>query len=581
VNVYELTNDIANIGVDAARPGRNSIALTEAEDNTINHVRDLALDMFERFEVPANHFEIREDAFGNLFITYFGTQRAPAVMSGSHVDSVRDGGNYDGPVGVASALKFLERMLASGQRSAHDYTVVAWRSEESSPTTGVACLGSRIATGTITRGDLEKMRYVDAAGNVTTLRDHFSNRYGALRWQQVLELAVSPQLGSDTVHAYEEVHIEQSAATQMLNADLAIVTDGIGGSRRETISIAPHQLSGYSITASEQEPYTKFTLKFFGRADHSGGAPHNGTDVRSSAPKLTFRRDALVAAHEAVSHLVAPFYSKDFPFHLLGSYCPQKTGFTTVPPEQIVELLVPATETRDAERMLQLQGWTVGAQRSVELLIDKETLTSGTHTALDAQQAWSLMQIPSQVEACAWSTIVAPQLHAYSMGGTLNSQPIQSSVGKVRATVTDFELLPNQGCHFNIDQRNVDAELAARLCYGITQVLEEKLTAAGVERASVHQVLSDSRHAPIDVVSVRTKQAIAALLGFTPAYMPSMPGHDAASMSKRGIPTSMTFVRHDGISHNPEEAVEPQHLENAVQVSHAYLATLLDLKPVQ
>jgi acetylornithine deacetylase/succinyl-diaminopimelate desuccinylase-like protein len=112
-------------------------------------------------------------------------------------------------------------------------------------------------------------------------------------------------------------------------------------------------------------------------------------------------------------------------------------------------------------------------------------------------------------------------------------------------------------------------------------VLEEKLTAASVQRASVHQVLSDSRHAPIDVVSVRTKQAIAALLGFTPAYMPSMPGHDAASMSKRGIPTSMTFVRHDGISHNPEEAVEPQHLENAVQVSHAYLATLLDLKPVQ
>lgn len=579
VNVFELTNDIANIGVDSTRPGRNSIALTEAEDATINRVRTLALEMFARFGVPADQYEIREDAFGNVFITYFGTQRGPAVMSGSHVDSVRDGGNYDGPVGVASALQFLERMLASGQRSANDYTVVAWRSEESSPTTGVACLGSRIATGTITPAELEKMRYVTPEGTATTLRDHFAGRYGAVRWQQVLQLAQQPELGAGNVRAYEEVHIEQSAATQILNADLGIVTDGIGGSRRETLSVAPQQLHGYQVAASESAPLTKLTLRFIGRADHSGGAPHNGTDIRFGAPQPKFRRDALVAAHTAISHLVAPFYAKEFPFHLLRSFCLQKTGFTTVPPEQVVEFVVAAEDTKDALRMLDLQRHAANAQRGVALEIQTQKVTSGTFTALNSTEAWALLQIPSQVEGNAWTTIVAPQLHAHIVGGSMDPQPVQSSVGKVRATVTDFELGPDHGCSFNIDQRNVDPELAARLSRSIQLMLEEQLAAAGLSRADVlHRVLSESRYAPIDAVSVSVKQRIAAVLGLAPAYMPSMPGHDAASMSKRGIPTSMTFVRHDGISHNPQETVERQHLEQAVQVSHAYLAQLLGIE---
>ena len=107
----DLVEEIAEIG--QSPEGRNAIALTETEDRTIELVNQMAVELFGRYQVDSSQYEIRTDAFGNMFITFFGEDKEKVIMSGSHVDSVKNGGKYDGVAGVASALRFLERLLHS------------------------------------------------------------------------------------------------------------------------------------------------------------------------------------------------------------------------------------------------------------------------------------------------------------------------------------------------------------------------------------------------------------------------------------------------------------------------------------
>src|SRR5258706_8630425 len=72
--------------------------------------------------------EKRIDAAGNLYLTLPGTDRAlPAIMTGSHLDSVPEGGNYDGAAGVVAGLAMLARWRRAGRQPARDITVMAGR----------------------------------------------------------------------------------------------------------------------------------------------------------------------------------------------------------------------------------------------------------------------------------------------------------------------------------------------------------------------------------------------------------------------------------------------------------------------
>src|SRR5690606_2206815 len=74
------------------------------------------------------------------------TATGPAVLTGSHLDSVPDGGAFDGPLGVVSAFAALDRLRAAGVAPARPLVIAAFPEEEGSRF-GVACLGSRLATG--------------------------------------------------------------------------------------------------------------------------------------------------------------------------------------------------------------------------------------------------------------------------------------------------------------------------------------------------------------------------------------------------------------------------------------------------
>ena len=108
------------------------LCIFTVEDQAFGYLEQEALHLFEGKE-KGKDFEIEKDAIGNLFITWYGNNRDRMVMSGSHVDSVFRGGNYDGVAGVNSAFNFLRTLVEQEDKPENSYMVAVFRGEESSP----------------------------------------------------------------------------------------------------------------------------------------------------------------------------------------------------------------------------------------------------------------------------------------------------------------------------------------------------------------------------------------------------------------------------------------------------------------
>lgn len=70
------------------------------------------------------------DDMANMYATIPGTENLPSILSGSHLDSVRQGGNYDGVLGVLTAMEAAETIVRQGIPHKHPITVVVWTNEE-------------------------------------------------------------------------------------------------------------------------------------------------------------------------------------------------------------------------------------------------------------------------------------------------------------------------------------------------------------------------------------------------------------------------------------------------------------------
>src|SRR4051794_6324866 len=96
-------------------------------------------------QASARGLRVEGDPFGNV-VAWWDTGSGPGVVTGSHLDSVLDGGAYDGPLGVVSALAAVDLLRERGFRPARPIGVSVFVEEEGSRF-GLACLGSRLATG--------------------------------------------------------------------------------------------------------------------------------------------------------------------------------------------------------------------------------------------------------------------------------------------------------------------------------------------------------------------------------------------------------------------------------------------------
>ena len=212
--------------------------------------------------------EARLDAVGNVVGRYEGeTPGLPCLMMGSHLDSVRDAGKYDGPLGVLVPLACVEALHEAGRRLPFAVEVVGFADEE-----GVrfktALLGSRGVAGT----------FEDEALNATD--DDGVSVAQAMR-EFGLDPASIPAAARrrEDVHAYVEFHIEQGPVLEDEGLPVGVVT-AISGQTRLIATIK-------------------------GTAGHAGTVP------------MTLRRDALAGAAECVSAVER--YCRDGPPGLVGT----------------------------------------------------------------------------------------------------------------------------------------------------------------------------------------------------------------------------------------------------------------------
>jgi allantoate deiminase len=207
---------------------------------------------------------VRQDAIGNLIGHYPSRSPESRVQSpnspessgekilllGSHLDTVRDAGKFDGPLGVLVAIACVQRLFEKKTRLPFAIEVIGFSDEE-----GVryqsAYLGSKVMAGTFNPKDLTRS---DANGvtMAEAIRSFGGNPDGL----------AAARLDPERLLGYAEVHIEQGPVLEQKNLSIGVVT-AIAGQ-------------------------TRIKITFTGRAGHAGTTPMN------------LRRDALCAAAEFV-----------------------------------------------------------------------------------------------------------------------------------------------------------------------------------------------------------------------------------------------------------------------------------------
>ncbi|MGS0648407.1 Zn-dependent hydrolase [Komagataeibacter melomenusus] len=165
--------------------------------------------------------EVRRDWAANLYMTMPGQDRtAPVVMTGSHLDSVPVGGNFDGAAGVVAGLSVLAGWCRAGYRPACDVTVMAIRAEESAwfP---VSYIGSKAAFCLLTPADLAVVR----RDTGRSLADHMAQAGGDP------SAHAAGGLDAGRIACFIELHIEQGPVLIQTGTVVGIVS-GICGSLR-------------------------------------------------------------------------------------------------------------------------------------------------------------------------------------------------------------------------------------------------------------------------------------------------------------------------------------------------------------
>jgi N-carbamoyl-L-amino-acid hydrolase len=190
------------------------------------------------------------DRIGNIF-GRLGNGKAPAILAGSHLDTVIHGGKFDGTMGVIAAVEAVRTLKEHAVKLACPVEVVCFVGEESSRF-GYSTLGSSLMAGEVRGDDLNNA--VDAQG--AKLEEVLASM--GIHRRNLRSLRREPS----TVKAYLELHIEQGPILEAKKKPIGVVT---------------------SIAAP-----TRFKAVFTGQADHSGTTP------------MEMRKDALVAASEVI-----------------------------------------------------------------------------------------------------------------------------------------------------------------------------------------------------------------------------------------------------------------------------------------
>ncbi|MFB9708335.1 allantoate amidohydrolase [Streptosporangium nondiastaticum] len=209
-------------------------------------------------EAERRGLDLREDRNGNLWAWWGDPSGRPGVVAGSHLDSVRQGGAFDGPLGVVSAFAALDALRARGAEPARPLGVACFTDEEGARF-GVPCVGSRLLTGVL---DPDRARGLtdDEGDSLAEVLRRAGRDPGALgRDDETLR----------NIGVFLELHVEQGRGLVDAGAPVGV--------------------------ASAIWPHGRWRFDFRGQANHAGTTRLDDRDD----PMLPFARTVLRAREAA------------------------------------------------------------------------------------------------------------------------------------------------------------------------------------------------------------------------------------------------------------------------------------------
>lgn len=204
VSFDQLWRELEPIGRSASSGGYRRFAWTDA---------DHQLREWFTAQAQARGLDVTTDRAGNQWAWWGDPDRTPGLAVGSHLDSVPDGGAYDGPLGVISAFLALDALRAAGIRPARPIAVVNFGDEEGARF-GVACAGSRLITGALDPDRARELRDGDGVSLAEALTRAGRDPAGLGRDDETLR----------RVGTFVELHVEQGRGLVELGRPVAVGT---------------------------------------------------------------------------------------------------------------------------------------------------------------------------------------------------------------------------------------------------------------------------------------------------------------------------------------------------------------------
>ncbi|MFD2831490.1 M20 family metallo-hydrolase [Corticicoccus populi] len=269
---------------------------------------------------------VETDGVGNVFARFKGKDDHSSIASGSHVDSVPEGGNFDGPLGVLAALEVVEAWKTEGFIPEKSFEVVIFSDEE----------GSRFNSGIF--GSRSYMGLVDEASQ-SLLKDNNGRTLEEVLDHYGTSIDEYRSVKKRDWEFFAELHIEQGKVLEKNNQPAGVVS-GIAG---------PAWLE----------------VEFKGVAGHAGNTPMND------------RKDALVAAGQFVSEIESlPGTVSETAVTTVGKLEVYPNGANVIPEsvKMIVDIRDIFKETRDEVlKLVENKAQNISGQRGIEVSLSTTT----------------------------------------------------------------------------------------------------------------------------------------------------------------------------------------------------------------
>lgn len=247
-SALRIQRHIEQLAEYTATPGQGTTRMSYSEQD--KQARD-----YLKQQMKELGLQVREDAIGNIYGRLEGSEAGlPAVIIGSHFDSVPHGGAFDGPAGIITGLEVIARIREQYLQPRYPLEVIALVEEEGT-SFGRGLMASSVITGFI--GSKELYQLKDRQG-ISAAKRMADVGFDA-------DKAAEAVLDPSTVKAFLELHIEQGPVLEQANEDVGIVKTIVGIAQLE--------------------------IKLTGKAGHAGTTPMN------------MRADALVCASHIISHI--------------------------------------------------------------------------------------------------------------------------------------------------------------------------------------------------------------------------------------------------------------------------------------